>query len=474
MAGKRKTGWWAAWVIGSLLLAGGLGWMLVDGTDRTVFMPGEVSDGHHQIAMACEACHTEPFGGQTVLQEACIDCHGEERVKPVDSHPRAKFKDPRNAERLAKIDALHCVTCHSEHRPEITARDGLTQPRDVCYLCHADVAEERPSHAGMDFMTCKNSGCHNFHDNRSLYTNFLVKHLDEPAIRDTAQVPARQFGALLAELPDYPLQRYPVQQLTLAQADAPPDQAGSETLQRDWLETAHARAGVNCSGCHQPQAENEAGHWIERPDQRACASCHGLEVKAFGRGKHGMRLAVGLEPMTPALARLPMHAEAADTPLTCTTCHGAHRFNTVHAAAEACQECHADEHSQAWQDSPHARLWQQEQAGELPAGSGVSCATCHQPRMEQDVNDWMSRIVVEHNQSAVQSPNSKMIRPVCLQCHGLEFSLDALADRELIRRNFRGRPTTHIATMDLARQEKQRRDAKRGNSDEEDTSMFGF
>jgi hypothetical protein len=68
----------------------------------------------------------------------------------------------------------------------------------------------------------------------------------------------------------------------------------------------------------------------------------------------------------------------------------------------------------------------------------------------------MSRIVVEHNQSATFAPNSKMIRPACLHCHGLGFALDALADRDLITRNFDGKPGVHVQSMDLARADHER------------------
>jgi hypothetical protein len=151
-----------------------------------------------------------------------------------------------------------------------------------------------------------------------------------------------------------------------------------------------------------------------------------------------------------------MHEAAAHQQLTCTTCHGAHRFDVQHAAASACLDCHADDHTSAWQASPHGHLWQAELAGHAEPGSGVSCATCHMPREEQDVSDWMSRIVVEHNQSATFAPNSKMIRPACLHCHGLGFALDALADRDLITRNFDGKPGVHVQSMDLARADHER------------------
>ena len=54
-----------------------------------------------------------------------------------------------------------------------------------------------------------------------------------------------------------------------------------------------------------------------------------------------------------------------------------------------------------------------------------------------------------------------MIRPVCMQCHGLEFSINAMADRDLIDRNFKGQPTVKIQSMELARARLQRaREAK--------------
>jgi hypothetical protein len=475
MAGPTRGAFWVVWLITSLALIGWFSWDLLGADDKSLFMPGPLADGHHQLADDCGACHTDPLGGGEVLQKACIDCHGWERIKPLDSHPRGKFQDPRNAERLVNIDALHCVTCHTEHRPEITLADGLTQPRDLCFHCHMEIAEERPSHTGMDFMSCKNSGCHNFHDNRALYTDFLIKHLDEPATRKAALLPQRQLAQLVPELADYPHDRYPLQALGASAADAAAGHPGDAQLQRDWLETAHAKSGVNCSACHQPVDNTGVRQsWTDHPDQTSCAQCHSMEVQAFGRGRHGMRLAAGLSPMTTDDSRLPMQSGVEGKRLGCTSCHAAHRFDIVKAAAESCLGCHADDHSLAWKDSPHGRLWQKQLAGETPAGSGVSCAGCHLPREEQDVNDWMSRIVVQHNQSAVHSPNSKMIRPACLHCHGLEFSLDALADPELISRNFTGQPAGHVETMALAKKEQQRRDEKREDQGQSDTSMFGF
>ena len=131
--------------------------------------------------------------------------------------------------------------------------------------------------------------------------------------------------------------------------------------------------------------------------------------------------------------------------MTCNSCHTPHEADTSFAAVEACLTCHADEHSLAYEASPHAALWQQEQAGLAPAGSGVTCATCHMPQTERD-----GHVTTNHNQNDTLRPNEKMIRPACLTCHSLEFSIDALADDGLVARNFLGQPDRHIESIDWA------------------------
>jgi len=476
---------WLLWIVLSLLAAIWLAYTLLsDNTDKTLFMPGPLSAGHHQLAEACDACHIDAFGGGEVLQQACVDCHGKDRVKPFDSHPAKKFKDPRNADLLANINALQCVTCHTEHRPEITAKNGLTQPVDICFYCHQDVAKDRPSHEGMGYETCKDSGCHNFHNNRALYTDYLIKHLHEPPTLPEAVLPAKEFASVLDEVIDYPREKYPVVALSEKDIDASEPLMVDAKIKADWLETAHARSGVNCTACHvyQPrmEAETEAesssenpAQWTDHPDLAVCTSCHGVEVDRFMQGKHGMRLKQGLSPMTPAQARLPMKSKAAHEQLTCNSCHSGHRFDVKTAAVDACLGCHDDAHSLAYEKSPHYTLWQKEISGEAEAGSGVSCASCHMPRISYDVSEWSSRIIVDHNQSANLSPNSKMARSSCQHCHGLGFTLDALADETLINNNFSAAPTVHVRSMDLAEKEKIRREdaaAKEEATEEESTA----
>jgi len=459
MAKKNRRALWIGWGVLSVAMATyfatGLFYKKAAthpllASARSVLLPGHTTHGHYQIELTCESCHSTPFGGREAIQEACVKCHGAELKDADDKHPASKFDDPRNADRLEKLDAQLCVTCHAEHKPAITLAMGLTQPQDVCHTCHSGEEEMPPDHKDFKFEGCAASGCHNYHDNRALYEDFLLKHAHDSKLKDSMLLPPREFAIAVHEMASYPLAQYPLKPLAASEQDAPAGKHGNAALQADWLSTAHAKAGVNCSGCHTSKDATGATQWNEHPTGReSCKGCHDAETKGFLEGKHGMRLAQGLSPMTPGAARRPMKPDTAHKELGCTSCHGAHRFDVKTAAVESCLTCHDDRHTLAYKQSPHFALWQKELAGEAPAGSGVSCASCHMPRMKMSADDGR-RVVVQHNQNDTLRPNEKMIRPVCMSCHGLGFSIDALADKQLIDRNFKGMPSQHVPSIDMA------------------------
>ena len=435
---RKKWLWWGLWAALSMAGATVLAMQLFTVDQKSYFLPGKTTHGHHQIELQCPVCHGDGFDSAETLQKSCINCHGDELHAAQDSHPRSKFTNPRNANLLAHLDARECVACHVEHRPELISHMGVSQPIDVCAHCHQDIARDRPSHKGMGFDTCQNAGCHNFHDNLALYEDFLLEHADEPADLPRARVPTRNFASRYLSNHDI------TALLTVDQVEQQSVMPAGQTMPDDWAHSSHAAASVQCSDCH-----GKGDSWRAKPDHQACAGCHRQEVDTFLRGMHGMRLAQDLSPMTPAQSDLPFHSDKAHQSLTCNTCHDAHTFNTVAAAVEKCMGCHDDDHTNAYKQSPHYLLWQREQRGDLPAGSGVSCATCHMPRVE--VGSGANRkVFVNHNQNDNLRPNEKMLRSVCMNCHGLGFSLDALADPGLIDNNFSGPPAEHVRSIDMA------------------------
>ena len=477
---------WIIWVAFTLFLAGGAFARLYLAGDRTTFMPGETSGVHHQIELACETCHTsEAFADQNTIRKdinkTCVTCHKDELKASNDSHPIKKFKNPRMADYWERVDARFCTSCHTEHQPEITEAGLVTLPGDFCVACHSegeqDVRVNRPSHADLEFDTCASSGCHNFHDNRALYEDFLVKHagenwLKEDAVHTAAAISAERKMPAGAEIEVYLASLIAPKSATETYADA------------HWATSAHAAADVGCGGCHAPKAETEEdvlADWIDAPGEEVCVDCHRPNAKSFALGRHGMRrhpelakprapkqMLKGLgwsEPpemviatlenylsdpvpaplMSTAEARVPLLPEAHGSELTCNSCHDPHKQDLASAAVDACVSCHADEHTQSYVGSPHHALWEAEKAGNAPAGTGVTCATCHMPQTEK-----RGVVTTNHNQNDTIRPNEKMIRPVCLECHSLEFSIDALADADLVKRNFVGTPDRHVESIDWA------------------------
>ncbi len=201
--------------------------------------------------------------------------------------------------------------------------------------------------------------------------------------------------------------------------------------------------------CHGvPNTATGMNGWKDHPGSAACGRCHAAEQDGFSHGAHGARTAAGLTPLTPAMARLPMRPEARDVPLDCDACHAAHAYDTRHAAVDACLGCHDDRHSRAYRASRHAVLWQRELAGAAPPGTGVSCATCHLPRRVSRARG-ADVVRVEHDQDAALRPRDTMLRAACLACHGLGFAVDALADDDLVARNFNGRPSIHVGSLEM-------------------------
>lgn len=427
---------WIVWLVVTMGLVGFLAYSLIAQPQvaARTFLPGVTTHGHYQIELQCQECHSPGMG---VLQDACTKCHAEDLKRSTDTHPRSKFTDPGKAHLVKKLDGRSCISCHEEHVPDRTQAMGLSLPADYCWHCHQDVGEQRPSHKDLAFDSCATAGCHNYHDNRALFENFLVDHFGEPNLLDEPQQPVRNLAAVWAE--ENPNR----QPLSATDQDAPAEVEVDQQLLTDWASTAHAAAGVNCIDCH----GGDDGTWFGKLTHDSCQACHEPQVKGFLASRHGMKMSVGLPPMTPGEARLPMNHSRFHSELTCAACHSGHRFDTQFAAAEGCLQCHNDQHSLAYKNSSHFQLWQDELNGDADADTGVSCATCHLPR-ETDAN---KNVFVQHNQNDNLRPNEKMVRTTCINCHGLQFSLDAMADESLIKNNFQGEPTGHVESIDMAK-----------------------
>lgn len=152
---------------------------------RSIFLPGETSDGHYLFEASCNSCHE---GFKPVTNETCNRCHEAELAE--DAHGPKKFRDPRWAELLTELDVLTCTACHQEH-VYMFGRGVHLQP-DLCMACHEGIIQgDLASHTGFEPDGCWTAGCHNFHDHRSISTGFLRQHLEQPPMLPQPSLPVR-------------------------------------------------------------------------------------------------------------------------------------------------------------------------------------------------------------------------------------------------------------------------------------------
>ena len=228
------------------------------------------------------------------------------------------------------------------------------------------------------------------------------------------------------------------------------DKAQLQAINQSWSQSAHALADVNCSSCHQ---NNETKQVIQRPTHESCQSCHESQVNTFLLGKHGIRLLEGQSALTPALAHLPMQAAAHDKQMNCNACHDVHSVKTLPASVDSCLTCHKDTHSLNYQNSRHAELLREEGALPRPSMVSTTCATCHLPRQ----TSASGTVAVNHNNTYTLLPRDRMVKEVCMNCHGMEFAYNSIFDDDLVESNFARPPTLSLDTLKMVRAlEKQR------------------
>ncbi len=162
---------------------------------RSIFLPGETSEGHVLFEVSCNSCHE---GFKPVTNETCNRCHEAEMAK--DTHGRKKFRDIRWAEYLEKLDVLTCTACHEEHT-HMFARGVHLKP-DLCMACHQGIIEgDLASHNEFSSDGCWTAGCHNFHDHRSISTAFLRDNLDQSWMLPEPELPNRIITTKLETAP---------------------------------------------------------------------------------------------------------------------------------------------------------------------------------------------------------------------------------------------------------------------------------
>ena len=208
-----------------------------------------------------------------------------------------------------------------------------------------------------------------------------------------------------------------------------------------WGGSIHALADINCSSCH---LDAQSKKVVIKPTYESCQECHKVAFETFILGKHGIRIAEGLTPLTPKMAHLPMKKSALSKQMNCNTCHDVHSVNTFQASVNSCLSCHNDPHSLNYEKSRHYELLLAEGSLPRPSTESVTCATCHLPRQ-----DFAGVVHVNHNNTYNLLPRDRMVKDVCMNCHGMEYAYNSIFDDALVEENFARPPTQELKSLDM-------------------------
>lgn len=327
---------------------------------------------------SCESCHSDPHGGEAVLNGQAVDCGACHRVEgfapstySVTQHASSRYPlEGRHA-------AVACAKCHAKAPPARgqPAVARLRIPFEQCASCHAD------SHAGQLAAQPGRGGCERCH----VVSGFAPSTFSRAA-HDSLRV---SLDGAHAEL--------------LCRACHGGERPGlPEPLPRGSLGTAGVAVALpaGCASCH---VDPHAGRYADGgagPTTADCTSCH--STTAFRPSRLGAqdhdRFGVPLEGAHQAVACVACHEELRAAPAgktlllsardvrrfpagpatnrTCATCHDNPHGGQFGARATTCEACHGLDAF-----APAARFDHDRDATFALRGAhaAVPCARCHVP-----------------------------------------------------------------------------------------------
>jgi hypothetical protein len=175
----------------------------------------------------------------------------------------------------------------------------------------------------------------------------------------------------------------------------------------DWLESAHARAGVLCASCH---GAHEAS-FVPQPGTDRCALCHATQVEEFRASAHGPERAPGMR---------------------CVSCHEIHATDRkLVAAVSLCENCHLDsEHVQGFGVSRMGTVLVEHPPDPEGGIRAADCVFCHMPDSPilLETGDFRNDRLTLHDPALTVKRHPRDERrldddaidflvPLCQQCH---------------------------------------------------------
>ena len=202
-----------------------------------------------------------------------------------------------------------------------------------------------------------------------------------------------------------------------------------------WVNSKHAKQGVDCITCHKSHEEAKAKKSAVEPE--ACARCHKEKFDQFQKGRHSVSWdRIKNHPQYLALSE-PLKKAFCDRchniQFKCNSCHTSHAFHPEEAKEpEACRKCHAGlagPHDEMYASSLHGTIY----AVAKDLTRAPTCASCHMHKGTHDISfgvvydSWGNP--VDKNGKTLskeeqEETRKEMIKGVCFQCHIKSLTLE--------------------------------------------------
>ncbi len=216
-----------------------------------------------------------------------------------------------------------------------------------------------------------------------------------------------------------------------------------------WVNSKHAKSGVDCITCH--KSHEEARPKKSAVDPRVCGECHAEKLAQFQEGRHSV-----------AWERMKGHRQYQSLPDPlkrafcerchniqdkCNGCHTSHAFRPEEAREpEACKKCHtglAGPHDEMYASSLHGTIY----SAEKNVTRAPSCTSCHMYKGTHNISfgivfdswgnpvDTKGKILSSVEQEKIRK---EMAEKVCYQCHIKSLTQERFELADRVKQEARG------------------------------------
>jgi len=217
-------------------------------------------------------------------------------------------------------------------------------------------------------------------------------------------------------------------------------------LFQSWVESKHAKNGVNCITCHiDHQAASEQKSMVF-PEK--CGECHKNQLDEFRKGRHSIsfdRMRIQGEYLgIPQEIRAAFCERCHSIEKRCNSCHTSHRFSLNEARnPDACGVCHLGPdhpHKEMYETSLHGTIYKMTQNPDR----APRCITCHMPKGTHNSSFGIARgpagtrseVVnlkeVPISKEEEEKKREEMIN-VCTGCHSRRFAREQLENADQVK-----------------------------------------